>query len=377
MLNWLKPRSGMTTQISAEDCANRSPTKRPAASISSRVARICVWIGLCRTWGRTSSSAGTDSIAPRNTKSSAPGTKTIGILAAALANSRSGCAFINPLRNSPPMSCGLRSRKQSIFPAATSSSRACAPMPLQWNPMTSMLSSFEQFAHCHCCRIRDAGHRHANGSLPRRLIPNRHIRHSRDGARGGRHHLARQSVHSHDVGDRMHDGDILGADIRPERCLSIGNRRQHDLRHADWKRLHSTGGNDRTLNAAHSQNSLKQSVRMPPCDYGRCPLRHGVYRRVLVVQRQNVRQCGSSSRRDLFTRDVGRKSWRALDPAVPQQRPIAALSDDIGGKGGLVALGIQCCKYGDRLAHPASCSCPATQSPQRSIAIFSSPCVSA
>ena len=68
---------------------------------------------------------------------------------------------------------------------------------------------------------------------------------------------AGDDVEAEDIGHRMNDRDVAGADQRTEGLSAIGDSRDHDLGKAEGERLHGRGRHHGALPAADPQDAVR------------------------------------------------------------------------------------------------------------------------
>ena len=231
-----------------------SAMRRPISRHSSTVVRISVTLGLCRYRVRPRKGSGTVCMARKFTMSSAPHETTCGMPVSPAAVRRSG-----PAESTPPTTSSHQFRGGHIGHAGYVT---VADQPFHGASSGAGGVEYEHlvpgFFHALAYPVHTGG-RHAEhgGGYDGAVFRRRHILsdHTADGPGGIGENAARQRVQARNIDRRIHQRDILYADIRGH--VRRHDRRNHQFRDADRQGLHGGRGDVRAASSAEGQDSVE------------------------------------------------------------------------------------------------------------------------
>ena len=169
------------------------------------------------------------------------------------------------------------------------------------------------------------GRRRGRVVRDRRLVD-----HAGDGAGGVGEDPARQRVEAGDIDHRRHQRDVVDVDVL--RGVAGGQRRDHQLGHADRQRAHRRGDHRRAAAAAEAEDGVEAAVAVQRRDQRAGAAQHGVDGRPAIAggaQRGEVGAAGAGDlrRRDVRRRRPARRGRRGPSRATSTPRCAQAIAD--------------------------------------------------
>ena len=151
---------------------------------------------------------------------------------------------------------------------------------------------------------------------------------------------AGDDVEAKDIGHRMNDRDVAGADQRAEGLSTIGDRRDHDLGKAEGEPLHGRCRHYGALPAADPQDAVRAAGGDEVAGDPGQPPAHRQDGVVLRASRDRG-EVGAGRPGHRMAVDVGLDFGLADHPDVDHQGAVAPGGDEVAAKAGLLALGVK------------------------------------